>query len=236
MKRLPSITFLVMAASIATLSHAEESIREQFESKYQAWKDYVSRPEVMVQSIAGPRFKCQEFREIVKLGLPAIPYIVCKIEENPDEQLLWKAIEEITKVKIRGKYDREKNMVLFPDLPDLEPGQDVYLYWWREGRKHTHERFEKLYSEWNTLAAQGDQKQANEKYQKIKDLGVPALPFIVKKIQEGDSDLVPALAYLTNNDVSSTATMAQIVSWWAENKDKLTLPPVEEPLTPTPRP
>ncbi|PIX77529.1 MAG: hypothetical protein COZ37_02220 [bacterium (Candidatus Ratteibacteria) CG_4_10_14_3_um_filter_41_18] len=224
MKSLRFVIIFLAVVNTVLILNAEENVKKQFEAKYQAWKGYISRPEIMVQSIAGPRFECPQFQEIVKLGLPALPYIVRKMEENPDEQFLWKAIEEITKVKIRGKYDKQKNTIIFPDFPDLKPGENVYLYWWREGRKQTPQLFGKLYSEWKELQIAGKEKEANEKYRKIKNLGIVALPYIMEKIKQGETELIPIVSYLTDESIKKDAKVSKCLDWWNRNKDKWIIP------------
>ncbi len=223
-KSLLIMLFIVLYAGITSI--AEENIREQFEEKYKAWNEYISRPELKIQSRATTHFTCPQFQEIVKLGVPALPYIADKIE-TVNDQLLWKAIGEIAKVKIHGKYSVEKNMLIFPDFPDLKPREDVYLYWYRSGRKQTPQRFESLFQEWKTLQSQGKAKEAKDKYQKIKDLGVDALPYMVKKIEDGDVALIPAISELTDGELNKSAKQSECTSWWQKNKDKWTLPSVE---------
>lgn len=207
--------------------NAEENIEKQFEIKYQAWKEYISRPEITVQSIAGERFECTQFQEIVKLGLPVLPYIIRKMEENPDERLLWKAIEEITKVKIRGKYYKQKNVFIFPNFPDWKPRENVYLYWREKGRKQTPEQLEISFTNWKYLKKQGKEEEARKKYQKIKDLGIATLPYVMEKIQQGEIELIPIVSYLTDDAVKKDLTPSECVEWWNKNKDKWILPPVE---------
>ncbi len=223
MKRMLILIAVLLAVSTETILFSEESIERQFEAKYQAWRVYISTPELMIQSKATSHFTCPQFQEIVKLGVPALPYIANKMETTND-QFLWKAIEKIARVKIRGEYDKRKNMVVFPDFPNLRPNEDVYLYWYRSGRKQTPQRFESLYQERKILQSQGKAKEAQDKYQKIKDLGIDALPYIMQKIQQGDKDLIPLVSYLTDNTVKADASAAECLGWWKENKNKWIIP------------
>ncbi len=217
------ISFLI-ALNTGGRVNADDNVMNQFEARYKEWKTYISRPEVMAQSIAGSRFKCSQFREIVKLGLPALPYIIQKMRMNPKDQLLWKAIEEIAKVKIRGKYDKEKKRIIFPDLPDLEPGENVYLYWWRKGRKQTPQLFDNFYSEWQGLKKEGKEKEAKIKYQRIKELGIAALPYMVEYVEQGDSDLINAISELTEGAITESTKPSECVDWWNKNEEKWTIP------------
>jgi len=223
------VIFLVAGntAPIEGMEIDQEDVKQQFEAKYQMWREYLSRPEIMVQSRATSHFACPQFRQIVELGLPALPYIVEKIEQN-DDRVLWKAFEEIAKVRIRQQYDRGKNRVTFPDFPDVDPRKEsVYVRWWYEGRKRTAERFGELYSEWQALTHQGKKGEATERYERIRDLGIDALPLIMEKIKAGDAELIRAVSWLTDGRVPGAATPSECLAWWAANKHKWTLPPVE---------
>lgn len=130
----------------------------EFERKYAVWRDYISsHPEFKVMSIATTQYTCPQFTEIVKLGLPALPYIVRKIEEVND-QYLWMAIDKITKVKIYAKYDEVKKETVYPDFPDVK--ENVYIYWWREGHKSTQNLLEERYAKWKELKMQQKEKEA----------------------------------------------------------------------------
>lgn len=58
----------------------------------------------------------------------------------------------------------------------------------------------------------------NEKVNKLKDLGTPAIPYISQKIEEGQKELAPALDYLTDNESQDDFT-----NWKKENADKESL-------------
>ena len=225
MRNLASLALAALiVAYVGQGLSAQQSMEELFEAKYQRWSEFISRPEVMAQSVVGPRFECSQFQEIVDLGLQALPYIVRKMKQNPEDRLLWKAIEEIAKVRIRGKYDREKNKVVFPQFPDLKPGERVYLYWWREGHKFTPERFETLYVEWRQLKGARGEEEAGAIYRRMVDLGVTVLPSMMKRIERGDSALVAVVSYLTDGAIDHDATPQQCINWWQRNEKEWTIP------------
>jgi hypothetical protein len=221
MKNVSLATLFMLICLVASLN-AAENLENNFEAKYQAWEKYLSRPEVIFQSRATTHFTCTEFKEIVALGLPVLPFIVKKMETDSTADLLWKAIEDITKVKIRGEYNVQKNKMVFPDFPNLKPNEDVYLYWWREGHKQTQTQFDKLYSEWIRLKQVNDSNSVKS-YQKMTNLGIPVIPFIVEKLEDGDSSLVSAISCLTDGEISKDASSKECKNWWDKNREKWTI-------------
>ena len=199
--------------------NAEQNIENIFEAKYQAWKEFCSRSRVKWLSHAGPTFTCNEFKEIVNLGLPALPYIAKKLEQD---QRLWKAIEVIAKVKIRGEYDSNTNKVVFPDFPEVKPGEDHYLYWWREGHKLTKNKFDELYSKWKQVKEKND-VDSEKYYQSMINLGLPVIPFMISEIEDGDSDLVAAISHLTDGEIKNDASPKECSNWWNNSKERWTI-------------
>jgi hypothetical protein len=61
------------------------------------------------------------------------------------------------------------------------------------------------------------------KYYEIKSLGIPAIPEIIKKVESGDSSLIPLVSYLTNNEVKENTTAVECIEWWKANQDKWAL-------------
>jgi hypothetical protein len=168
------------------------------------------------------------FRAIVDLGPAALPLIAGKMEKDPDAYFLWRAIEMIAKVKIERVYDRTKNSIVFPDYPGLERPQNPYVCWWKEGRFKTGERFSELYGKWEASREEKKDKEAQETYQKIIDLGLPVLPYLVDKAAE-QPELVPAVSTLSDGALPPTATAADCRQWWERNKQKFELPPRSQP-------
>ena len=225
-------TLVIFSSQVLSIDFSEEI----FEEKYYDWIEFISQPEIEILSYSGPRFECQEFKEIVQLGIPAIPFIIRKIEKDLKGQFLWKAIEEISKTKIEGKYDKIQNKVIFPDYPDLKEGENIWLYWYYEGYKLTPELYDKYYSLYKETKSKKDpesQKKAIYYYRRIRKLGIQIIPLIIETAKKGDDDLLQLLPYLTNNNISKEK-LSKIKSreerikyceeWWKENKEDWTIP------------
>jgi len=210
----------------ALSSENKGSIRIEFETKYQAWKEYISQSGLRFLSRAKPPLSSiPEYQEIIDLGVPALPYIIEKIEQDRiDGRKLFRAVEEIAKVKIRGKYDKDKKVVVFPDFPNVKAGESVYVYWWKEGRACAAQQSEKFYQEWKELNQEGKEAEAKAKYQRMIDSGVAALPYMLEKVKQGDVELVPAISVLTDNKVKKDAKQSECLEWWEKNKEKWLIP------------
>jgi len=222
MKRSLIILTCLATAFLFTSINADENIEEQFETRYQTWKESESYSTAKVMSHAGPLFTCSEFKEITNLGLPALPYIVRKMERDSSEGYLWKAIEVIAKFKIYREYDRENKKVIFPDFPELELYDNLYLFWWQEGYKRTPQLFDELYSRWKQ-SKHANNEESEKIYQRMINLGIPVIPYMMREIEKGDSGLVPAVSYLTDGEISEETSPTECIRWWNENKEKWTI-------------
>ncbi len=74
-------------------------------------------------------------------------------------------------------------------------------------------------------------------YQQFLDLGVLALPLAIEKIREGDTDLIAAINYWTDDALQKSADDAGVAAdkmseyclkWWEANKENWLLPPIEK--------
>jgi hypothetical protein len=116
----------------------------------------------------------------------------------------------------------------FPGFEQADRAPDyiaLLLRWWNVERFHTPERFAKLYAERQALLQQGDAKGAQEKYQRIQNLGIAVLPCLLDKIGQGATDLAPIMSALTNGAVKPDASPADCAKWWNAHKQEWTLPP-----------
>jgi len=174
------------------------------------------------------------YQKIVGLGVEAVPLILTRMRTHP---FIATALLDITKwryhIKRTGDVPKEFVWTVeeFPDeVGTTGPPDGIRLCerWWTEFRKQVPERFSTLYGEWQGLKKEGKSKEADEKFQRIKDLGIDVLPLLVEKVQKGDTDLIPAIAYLTDKKMPESATAAECISWWEANKEKWTLPPPEK--------
>jgi len=191
----------------------DENMRVVFEKKYNEWKQFMNSPNSKILSDTTGATTLY-FEEIVKLGIPGLPHIINKMEID---STLWIAVRKITK-----KWFTEDELEKVGGNISI-----LYLFWWNEGRKQTPQQFEQLYSEWKSLKNEGEEEEARKKYQRIKDLGITTLPYVMEKVEQGEIELIPIVSYLTDDAVKKDLTPSECVEWWNKNKDKWILPPVE---------
>jgi len=217
---------------------AEEGLTKQdFERRYEAWKDYVMEHEyTSLSSTIGIN---EALDEIVELGLPAVPFIVEKLEKQEWEFDFQLAVAMLR--LIRRGFSREE----YPPgrYAETYAAGQLYIKWWKEGRKKTPALFERYYTEWKQLKAQGKDDEAEASKKRLRKLGVDALPLFIDKIGAGDAELIPVVATVTRKvkhsyvrgtpdavtyNVQKDATREEVLAWWAANKEEWTLPPIEE--------
>jgi hypothetical protein len=215
---------------LAAQPPAAGDVESLFEAKYAAWAAWLQEHASPSSKIdLSTLFDNQPFRDIVALGPPAVPYMVDKMEQN---HWIGEALSRITKFKWHerrvGPGPGQWVWIIeeFPELAEETrwPWRGLWRKWWNEGSQKTPQWFDQRYREWQEVLAQGKGLEAQEKYQRIIDLGIGALPYMVEKIQAGDTALVGAVSTLTQGAVGATATPAQCIEWWNANKANWTLP------------
>ena len=111
----------------------------------------------------------------------------------------------------------------------------VWKRWWEEYRPTIPARVEVLHRQWKGAIDQGKSAEAEQLYGAMRDLGVLALPPVVDAISQGEQGLVPLVSDLTDGAVKADASKEQVITWWADNKAKWTLPEESKPeAAPTP--
>jgi hypothetical protein len=212
--RLVCCSLFVCCVARASVSNAE--LREVFEQKYEAWKAWVKDHRMLSVLAAN-----QPFEDIIALGVPVLPYLVEKIEENPEDFHLEWAVRRISK----KRFEKE-------DWPDGRRGDSISaakmcVEWWNRGRHDTGEKFHQLYGRWKQLRSQGEREQARETYDMVINLGIAVLPYLVANV-ENEPELTPAILRLTGDQLPPNATPAQCKQWWEKNRSKWELPKTSE--------
>ncbi len=236
----------ILVAMVSSLSCAQEventqdSTRALFQEKHQVWLKHCQRPEVWRHSRGDVFVNNEPFQQIIRLGIPALPYLMERIEEAPIEgRLLHHALMAITKKKFHVRQEEIDGQLLWTveEFPDIAPGKShpdtniLWLRWWREKIQETPEEFERLYQEWK---AQKEPDEAEGAYRKLVDLGVVALPAMVKKVAGGEIALLPAISKLSEGAIPEDAERTECLAWWELEEEKwtITFPDAQEQLAP----
>lgn len=204
----PSLLFLFSSLlNIYSFSlYGEDEFANMFEAHYKEWRTWVdSHP------LASTYTANESFFAIVKLGVPAIPFLVSKIQVNKDDFHLGSAIGLITKRKF-GKDEWPQGK-----LGDSITASEMYVNWWKFGRHKTEMRFKELLCEWQHSITKGNAHKTQEILREISDLGIPVLPYLVVQLNE-NPELIPVFLYLSEAPLELLASAKDCVQWWNENK------------------
>ncbi len=191
----------------------QQQIEAQLEEKLQAWGKYLQQ-NPWSSDLTGNEY----YRDIIDLGIPALPYIIEKTRDGCWP--LGDAITIITKKRFEEYEQPEYN------VRDSKTTATAVVKWWPKARKDTPQKFSKLYTEWKNLKNQGEEKEneAKEELEKIRALGIAALPMIIEKVSQGNNELIPIVSKLTKAQVDPNTSISQCFAWWRDNKQQWLIP------------
>ncbi len=237
LKKLTIFLFICLFTIVVNGKSQEKDFEKEFEEKYQAWKEYISQPEIMLDSDSTTRIECKEFSALRNLRIDSIPFMIEKMKEDKVAyHYLGDPVSHILKLKIESIYIKEETKFIYPDYPEVKDNEHIIIYWWTKGYKKTDSLFKKyytLYVQSRNISIFLSQKSTRYYYFKIRDLGIQVIPLIIETAKKGDDDLLKLLPYLTNNNISKeklseTKSREEKVKyceeWWEENKEDWTIP------------
>ena len=219
-----------------------EMVAKRFDDAFHAFLSFCENPPgaLAVSSNSYDFAKNDYFREINDLGVPALPHIVDKIAEHRDlaGECMLIAFRRITK----NHNNRSREAI---------------LAWWQSGYRDTGSQFEKTYKHWSE-EIQGEPTRwkdlADEKgniltrdiagdeelkaYRDFLSLGIAALPYAIEHLRNGETQLLDAIDYWTDNKPKEAFEKLEgekmskkdfYLAWWEENKDFWLLPQLKKP-------
>ena len=222
--RKNAVVFITVLHILALAVQAD--VAREFEEKYQKWREW--REQHLEFST---HTKCQEYKDIVDLGVPALPHISDKMSANLDDFDLGIAVLYITKKQFqRNEWPAGK-------FADSITASKMYLEWWETERFQTPQQFSERLRQWQEAKKLGDAKAAAEAFRAILYLGLPALPHLVDQMGQfpelvtafsvlvGEGNVATA-AYAVRTGTYKTkfATPAECRRYWETNKAQYTLP------------
>jgi len=107
-----------------------------FENKYQAWRAYCTRPDVMESSSDRPYIDNPFFQDIVALGSEAVPLIIGKLKQDPEAHFLIHALQQITHKRFSTE-ELEAAMQKYGAPLGNQGHIKLWIDWWeaqRQGR------------------------------------------------------------------------------------------------------
>lgn len=233
MKKRCLIFLACLQTVLGGLVWAGESKPTPFQEAYSNWTTYLANLplEVLVKSsISSDVFYDNEpFRRIVDLGVSALPEIIKTVE---NDRRLIEALQEITKWKydvVRTGDTLKVYIWTVAEIPGIHGTNGppdrvaVWKYWWQEERFKTGDHFSELYTTWNTATKAGEIAKAEHIRQKIINLGLPVLPYLVDAAKT-QPEWLSAIRELTQGAVPKDISGIECEVWWKENSDKYALP------------
>ncbi len=156
-------------------------------------------------------------------------------KQKIDTNVVGSSLTALTKLHLETKVNLEdiNNITVtsidFPEMGELKSNGNystkIWKYWFKNGKNWTKQKFDEEYIKY----LQGKSSDTNELFPEYKrnenrniltKLGVAALPLIIEKIEQGESDLIPLVSQLTDNRIKNDVEVKDVLSWWKANKEK----------------
>ena len=118
------------------------------------------------------------------------------------------------------------------EVTDTEAFRRFWVDWWPNAEESTKTDFARLLARWQKMGDQDHPREAPLERWAVQDgmkegFGVLVLPFMVKAIEEGQTDLIPFMSELTGSEVPWDATPAQCRAWLDANPTRWQYPKPE---------
>ncbi|NLW49353.1 MAG: hypothetical protein GXY85_00735, partial [Candidatus Brocadiaceae bacterium] len=229
---LMSALLITSTVVLAAQGPGSDSSAREFEVRYREWRQEMEEaaPNTVMWT-SPPDYAGPARDRIATMGLSAVPIAV----ERADEPWVTSVFEWITRWHSHGerrKPQGEDRLWVFPEFPDISYGPydppDVRLIlwrWWEEADVLVPRLFAERYRLWKESVAEGSPEQAARRLQRLRELGVWALPLMIEKVREGDGDLIASVSYLTDGALPADATPRECLDWWEANREHWTVPP-----------
>lgn len=219
-----------------------KTLRTEFETRYWAWI-YALREWMGKHSMSSATAILPEEINIVNMGPIVIPFIIEILDKDKQANIFGNQNQLRSRVlgmlhMITAKQFAKGEWPTDQEYGSLTVMEGMYINWWRNERKLTPQKFNEMYAQLNQLPrdAQYDAR-SQEILDKIRGLGIEALPLIIEKIRKGDNRLLPAIRIMIRFagvqddafvvDGKDTWSAKTLLKWWKTYKERLTYPDPE---------
>lgn len=233
MKKQCMIIMVCLQTTWSGFVWAEESKSTSFQEAYSNWTAYLANMpvEVMVRSSISSDiyYDNEPFRRILDLGVSAVPDIINALE---NDRRLVEALQGITKWKYniaRTGVTPKTYIWTVSEIPAIRGTNGppdrvaVWKYWWQEERFKTGDHFSELYTAWKIAMKAGEYEKADHVRQKIINLGLPVLPYLVD-VAKMQPEWMLVIRQLTQDALPKDISGTECEAWWKENRVKYDLP------------
>ena len=216
-----STTGAVTPASYAKTNDAT------FERLYNAWQDARVKDMEDHPFSSSSRAIWGKLCDMARQGPAILPFLFGKIEDLVNSKNM--------DPRLCSEYDGIIWVVTWKKFPEDEwaPGTfgntdaelKMYLKWWKEDRKNSRTKFASLYAKHKSFQLAGKTADDADSFERIRDMGIDALKFIMEQIGAGDDSLVPLVSKIMREPVGGDKpTRESVLKWWDEYKDYVTIP------------
>ena len=200
---LSVVCLIVVTLLTSTTSRANASIASKIDQNMLSIMDDVSKlatqdPQAAMNSNPYSYIDNANYKSIIDLGSEALPILVDRIDQSKKnglkEYILAIATEEISKVDLKK------------DRWEWSTAKEFTKVW------KTH--LNKIPTNVNKIASSNEAN--NKKVQELVLLGTPAIPFIMEKIEQGNTELFPSLDQLLRGNPNFTMNQITDGSEWVK--------------------
>lgn len=270
MRRVMSIRWLrplwglaVTGAIVTTPTVAQEdaartglTVEAQFERAYAQWRELTSGPSL--RSDSNWMWALPEYRAIVALGPPVLPYLVERVCNGPADRTGPRALDLLPAFTEITKWDPTVWAQPTADA-GLASQRDAVAAWWTGGAPGIDGTFSDLHAAWHEAVGQGTDEVVlytlemrlrpgygsmsqsrpiptapGRIYLRVEALGIAVLPMLLEEVEAGHVEWLPLIIRLTdgappvNPMLTVEMRVAQVREWWEANKQDWLIPWPEE--------
>lgn len=109
------------------MSDENKNIKEKFDALFAEWERVIQDPKIKFSSRPQDYIDNQLYREIVKLGKDALPFIIEKLEQGVF--FLNQAVVEIAGIKMEEIIGKEKR------FPSEQEKSALLVNWWKSQKQ-----------------------------------------------------------------------------------------------------
>lgn len=109
------------------MSNEDKNIKKKFDALFANWEKVIQNPRIQLSSRPQDYINNETYREIVKLGRDALPFIMEKLEQGVF--FLNQAVIEVTCVNMDEIIGKEQR------FPSEQEKSTLLLKWWRSQKQ-----------------------------------------------------------------------------------------------------
>jgi len=183
-------------------------------------------------------FENENYLKLQEMGPVVVPMLLAHYLECP---LLERLVKDTCGLKFGEILFHEhgvqgRKAVYIEEFPDtlylgtLPRGLPL-LRWWAARGIHTQRWFWERWNQYVAYKQQGKEDLAAERLERIGEIGIDALPFLIRLISSGHEELIPIASNVSKRPWASesitlpeNATKEQCEAWWNKHQKDYTIP------------